>query len=404
MADEKTAASRNGSTPAQLAAKRRRARGEGTIRKRADGTFEARVSDGYDSRGRRKRTSVYGKTRTECMDALRAAQQRIRSGEESTKTAAASTFFEMWLASSRTRRASSTYGTYEVSVRLYLAPWLRKRPLASLKAAEVEAFYCELAERGIGARTIAKAHATLRAALGYALKTELVTRNVAALIEPPKYAPKEKPVLTIEQTRAFLAACEGHPGGGLFALAIFSQLREGELLALRWSDLDLDAHTVRVERTLQDDEDGRPKVGSSTKTRAGRRVVLLPAVAVALLERHQERTGGRGDGLVFPSETGTALSRQNVLQRWLYPLLEAAELPRVTFHGLRHTGASLLWDENLKVLSTRIGHSSIKTTADVYQHLPVAAQKPLADRLDSLFKLPSIGGGNGGVSPKPQCR
>ena len=98
-------------TPAEPAAKRRRARGEGTIRKRADGTFEARLSDGYDLRGRRKRTSVYGKTRTECMDALRAARQRVRSGEESTKTAAASTFLETWLASIRTRRASSTYAT-----------------------------------------------------------------------------------------------------------------------------------------------------------------------------------------------------------------------------------------------------------------------------------------------------
>jgi integrase len=275
--------------------------------------------------------------------------------------------------------------------------------------------------------------------LTYAVKTEKVTRNVAAMIDPPAYQPEKKTVLDQEQARRFIAALDGHPGEALFVLALLTQIREGELLALTWGDVDLPMRTVRISRTLQDDERGRPRIGDRPKTDAGERVVLLPKVAVRALQRHKPRSA-TDDALVFPSAAGKPLSRQNVLQRWLYPVLDEctcghkphagrdtdatgarlepaeanrrapdapksckacgccqyrARLPKVTFHELRHSGATLLGDRHLAALQQRLGHSSSATTADIYLTLPVAAQKPLADRLDVLF-----GGTNEGTRTK----
>ncbi len=419
-----------GSLSARAKTKRGRARGEGSIRRRKDGKYEGRVSLGCDSAGKRRQCSVYGKTRGEVLDKMHELRAQARSGIGPPKVAAASTFLEGWLESLRGRREPSTVATYERTVRLYLAPWLRKRPLTSLRPDDVETFLRELAKRDVGQRTIAKAYATLRAALTYALKTEKVSRNVAAMIEPPAYEPKKKTVFTVAQARAFLTAIEGHPAEALLGLALLTQIREGELLALRWSDVDLDAHTILVQRTMQDDETGRPRIGSAPKTRAGVRLVLLPSVAVAMLARHRERTNGTAGDLVFATRSGKPPSRQNVLQRWLYPLADdrchcghdphegtgcrlegtpcgctayEARVPRLTFHELRHSGATLLGDEHLKALQQRLGHSSSSTTADIYLTLPVAAQKPLADRLDALFgrQVPAaIEGTNEGTRPK----
>jgi integrase len=266
----------SGSRSARAKTKRGRARGEGSIRRRKDGKYEGRVSLGCDSAGKRRQCSVYGKTRGEVLDKMHALRAQARSGIEPPKVAAASTFFEGWLESLRGRREPSTVATYERTVRLYLAPWLRRRPLTSLRPDDVEAFLQELAKRGVGQRTIAKAHATLRAALTYALKTEKVSRNVAAMIERPAYEPKRKTVFIVAQARAFLSAIDGHPAEALLGLALLTQIREGELLALRWSDVDLDAHTILVQRTMQDDETGRPQIGSAPKTRAGVRLVFFP--------------------------------------------------------------------------------------------------------------------------------
>jgi integrase len=394
------------------------------------------VSLGYDSAGKRRQRSLYGKTRGEVRDKLLDAQRQVKDGIEPPKSTSASVFLEQWLATLRGRRASSTVATYERTVRLYLAPWLRSRPLVSLRPDDLEKFYRELAKRGVGARTIGKAHATLRAALTYALKTEKAARNVASMIEPPAYAPEKKTVLDVAQARVLFAALEGHAGEALFGLAVLTQIREGELLALRWSDVDLDARVINIERSMQDDETGRPQIGKGPKTEAGERPVLLPRRAVRLLRAHRKRTGGEAEELVFASERGTPLRRQNVLQRWLYPVLDrcrcghpphdqcqcghrphvgapcetcgcqgteesparraAARNTRrtaaVTFHELRHSGATMLGDRHLRALQQRLGHSSSATTADIYLTLPVEDQKPLADRLDILF-----GGTNEGI-------
>jgi integrase len=178
-------------------------------------------------------------------------------------------------------------------------------------------------------------------------------------------------------------------------LALVTGLREGELLGLRWSDVDLDAGTVTVRGSMQPDEHGR-RVIDETKTRSSRRLVVLPRLRVAALVRHRSvqprerlRAGPRWEelGLVFPNPVGRPALPQNLLQRSLYPLLERAGLPRLRFHDLRHSAATLLLARGVhpKVVSELLGHTQIGITLDLYSHVSATMLRHAADAFDELL-------------------
>jgi integrase len=178
-------------------------------------------------------------------------------------------------------------------------------------------------------------------------------------------------------------------------LALVTGLREGELLGLRWSDVDLDAATVTVRGSMQPDERGR-RVIEETKTRSSRRLVVLPRLAVAALLGHRTvqarerlRAGPRWQelGLVFPNAVGRAILPQNLLQRLLYPLLERAGLLRLRSHDLRHSAATLLLARGVhpKVVSELLEHAQIGITLDLYSHVSATMLRHAADAFDELF-------------------
>jgi integrase len=225
-------------------------------------------------------------------------------------------------------------------------------------------------------RTCLKTFGQVRRVLGFAVRSGYLSSNPAASIEPPRYRPARRAVWSPEELGRFLEAVRDHRLGPLFWLLSTTGLRASEALALRWSDVDLRANTVRVERTLHRVRGAW--VFQPPKTAAGCRTVALPAAAVEALRQHrraaveQALRSGRGfseDQLVFCGRKGDPLHQRQVLAAFRR-LAQRAGLPPITLHGLRHTHASLLLAQGIELpmVARRLGHSTPAVTAAIYSH------------------------------------
>jgi integrase len=286
---------------------------------------------------------------------------------------------------------SGPHGLAPTSVQRYwqlaeqqIIPHLGAVPLQKLKPAHVADWHGKLLKAGgvtgraLAARTVGHAHRVLRLLLARAVTNEIIPRNVAGVVKPPKVEETEVGILQADQIAVVLSALAGHALEPIVVLALGSGARRGEILALRWQDLDLDGATVRIERSLEQTRAGlRPK---APKTKHGRRLVTLPAFAVEALRAHRRRTLelrialGRGkladDALVFSRLDGSPLPPNDLSRDWRR-FVKARGLPAVAFHALRHTHVSALINSKIDLLtiSRRIGHSSPVVTLRVYAHM-----------------------------------
>jgi integrase len=201
---------------------------------------------------------------------------------------------------------------------------------------------------GLSARTVQYLRAVLRRALGQALKLNLVARNVATLVDPPRYQRPKVKLLSPDDIRVFLNSLKGNRLEALFVVTVALGLREGEVLGLRWQDLDLTAGVLRVSFALQR-IDGKLQL-VEPKTGRSRRTLSMPGVVCAALRDHRVRQledwmlageRWRESGLVFTTSKGTPLGARNVIRKF-HALLKKAGFPRHRFHDLRHSCASLL--------------------------------------------------------------
>jgi integrase len=352
----------------------------------ARGLWEARYV-GADGR----KHSVYAKTRREAQERLRAALTAADNGirpVESRTTVAA--LLEGWLPTLRLR--PRTVESYTDTVRRYIVPAIGSVPLAKLEPEHVERMLADLTARGtLSTTTIRYAHTVLRIALGRALKSGRVVRNVAALVDPPAKADHELRPLAAEQVAAFLESVEGDRFEALYVTAIGLGLRQGELLGLRWQDVDLDAGTVSVRYSLS----VTTRTLAEPKTERSRRSLRLPGVVLAALREHRrvqlaERLAAGSqweeNDYVFATHQGRALIARNV-RRGLRRRLAYAGLPMTRFHDLRHAFATMMLEdgEDLAVISKALGHSNLSTTADVYAHLTPAMLERTAARMDAVL-------------------
>jgi len=367
----------------------KRGNGEGSIGQ-YKGRWVARLAL---ADGRRK--AVYGATRAEVAQKLAAAIRDRDAGLPSpNERTVLGDYLTVWLDRSvKPRNRPSTYQSYEGHVRLHLVPALGTVRLAQLTPQDVEKFMADKMDEGLTASTVTRIRATLRRALALALKQGLVYRNVAALADPPRVQAQQFEPLTIEQARAFLIAVRGHQFEALFVTALVTGLRRGELLGLQWSDIDLHSERLIVRHALQN-VGGVPTL-VDLKTPRSRRTIPLPPVAMAQLRakklQQDEARSRHGQpwnpmGLVFTTSRGTPLDGANA-SRAFQLVLRRAGLPRIRFHDLRHTCASLLLAQgtNMRVIMEQLGHSQISLTMNTYSHVMPEALQDAAERMEAVL-------------------
>lgn len=374
----------------------RRQRGEGSISRRPDGRWAARVDLGWQD-GRRARKMLYGRTQRQVVEKLRQALQEHRAGTlQAGKTPTVGQFLGTWLPAAKASVRPSTFTFYEFIAREHLIPALGRTRLDHLTPADVEALLARKQAGGLSPRTCSHIRAVLRGALAKAVRWGMLSRNVAALADAPKAERVEYHVLNPEQARVFLDAVRGDRLEALYTVALGLGLRQGEALGLRWQDVDLEHGTLTVRHALQRVklEPGQParKVLVETKTARSRRTLALPAVVLSGLHEHRARqleerllAGSRWveTDLVFCTRNGTAATNTYVTQLF-QAHLERAGLPRMRFHELRHSAASLLIAQGapLRTVMEVLGHSTITLTANVYGHLFDEAHRDAASAMD----------------------
>lgn len=375
----------------------RRGHGEGGISHRKDGRWEARIDLGYEN-GKRRRKAIYGKTRKEVAQKLHAALKAKQDGvifvPENQNVA---TYLADWLEAVRPTVRERTHHRYEQYVRLHIVPTLGKVRLAKLTPQHLRSLYSSKLAEGLSPTTVVHLHRVLHGALKQAGRWDLVPRNVADLVDPPRMNRAEMATLSAIEVRRLFEVARSHRLEALFVVAITTGMRQGELLALHWRDLDLDAGTVKVRGSLQRMRDNRLAI-VEPKTAKSRRLITLSETGIEALRRHRARQATErlrlgpawvDEDLVFTNMVGRPVSATNLLHRDFYPLLERAGLPKVRFHDLRHTAATLLLEGNVntKVVSEMLGHTQVGVTMDLYQHVTPTMQQHAADTFDALLAV-----------------
>lgn len=307
-----------------------------------------------------------------------------------------------WLPGQASHLRPSTFSLYRTVSASYLSPTMGAEPIQGLTPKSVGKVYAGLLAKGgrggkpLAPKTVRHAHIVLRRALADAVEEGIVTRNVAALAKVPAARRRDMQTWTGSQVAAFLdAAREGEPRlAAAFTLAATTGMRRGEVLGLRWSDLDLDAARAQIVRALVI-VDNRPTL-SEPKTERGRRSVPLPPETVAVLRAHKVRQAeerlalGLGaapaDGLVFAREDGSPLHPERLIDAFAR-VTKTAKLPPIRFHDLRHSFATLALAAGIapKVVQEILGHASITITLDLYSHVVPGMDEAATSKVAALI-------------------
>ncbi len=309
----------------------RRGNNEGMIRKRVDGRWEARITL---PNGKHK--CFYAKTREAVAKRLREALHETDRGlPQLDERQTVGQYMEAWYESIKPQLRGSSLRRYGDQVRLHVVPSLGKFPLARLTPQHVQVFYARKLASGLSSTTVHHIHGMFHRALEDALRMGLVQRNVTEMVRAPRRSSREMMTLSEEQARDFLRLVEGHSYKALYVLALTTGMREGELLGLRWQDIDFDRRVLQVRMNVQETEG--PYILAETKTSYSRRNISLTRNAVEALRRHRAKQNeerlqmgsawNSSLDLVFPNAWGGINNPDNFVKRFFKPLLAKAGLP-----------------------------------------------------------------------------
>lgn len=343
-----------------------------------------------------KRRYVSAKNKGECEKKLREAMTDADRGLVfDVPNLKLGEYLDRWLSDSvKDTVRQRTWERYEQIVRVHIKPALGRVKLKTLTPNHVRALYREKLDAGSSPRTVNYIHVTLHKAFKDALSDGLVPRNPVVGVRSPR-PEKEVTPLTQEQARKLLdtARSNGDRMYALYVMALHCGLREGELLGLKWGDVDFGRGVLHISRTLSQTRTGhkfeKPKSGK------GRAVKLSQGALEALGSHRAHQNKARlavgslwqDNGLVFPTTIGTTMSGTNLMNRHFLPLLKSAGLPRVRLHDLRHTCATILLSmgQHPKYVQELLGHANISITLDVYSHVLPGMGDSLADAMDGAL-------------------
>jgi integrase len=375
--------------------KGRRGRNEGSIDQMHDGRWRARVSLGTGADGKRKRKAIYGKTKQEVQKKLRQAQSANDAGRLATPTkTTVADYLAFWI-KNISRACVSTKQRYQQDITNHINPLIGKTRLQQLTGIHIDGVISTAVGNGLSPSSQQKIFAVLHKSFNDALKRDLIGFNPCSKSDKPK-VPKHKPtVWNAEEAETFLKYVEGHRWFALFATAMFTGMRQGESLALYWSDIDWTNSRITVARTLTT-EGYKSVIGEKTKTDAGVRTINAPAFLMDALDRHRGKMAidghpTQGDHLVFVNHAGNIISRTNLVRRTFKPLCEKAGVPVIVWHELRHTTATLLLESGIPInnVSELLGHASSVVTAMVYSHTTSAGMERVATATADIFQPPT---------------
>jgi integrase len=349
---------------------------------------------GKDSNGKRIQKKKRGfKTKKDAKAALAEAETQLNNGTYiSPSNMTYGEYLEVWFKSKKNNINIQTEKVYDFYLSKFILPGLGKVKLNDLKFMQIQSYINELGEDDLSSETIRKIHSIVHSSLETAIDMELLVKNPSNKIILPKRESLELKVWNEQEISSFLNIAKRDRYFIVYHLGLSTGMRRGEILGLRWKDIDLDKRELQVKQTLS--KDGKmflPK----PKTKASRRIINLPEKTIQSLKKLKRRAenekklagGSYTDyDLVVCTQLGTPLNPSN-LRRSFNRLIKSADVPSIRFHDLRHTHSTMLISKgvNIKVVSERLGHSSIRVTLDVYSHVLPTMQDEAVRQIDLLL-------------------
>ena len=375
----------------------------GSIRQRSKGSWQLRYEGPPDSVGWRKQVSetVRG-TRKEAERVLRERLTQIETGILMTRSdETVAEFLGRWLdVYAATNTELRTQMGYRALIRLYIVPGIGRVKLQALRPGHIQSLYAGLLDKELSSRTVHHVHTLLKQTLSHAIKWGLLIWNPTDATDPPRPEEKELEMWDLPTIRTFLQSANVSRYGNLYQLVILTGIRRSELLGLRWDAIDLDNRRMMILRKLQRIT-GMGLVEGQPKTKKSRRSIALSPVAVSLLQaikakqnewRLKAGPAWQDAGYVFTQQDGTLIDPDRVSRDFARVVREAG-LPHLTVRGLRHAHATLLLSSGVhpKIVSERLGHSTIAITMDIYSHVLPGLQERAALALDQTLAMPGQG-------------
>ena len=392
--------------------KERRGNNEGSITQRADGRWQAAVLIGYDEKGKPRRKYFYDMDRGEVAKKMNQALNQVYSGTflDPSKITLEE-WLEAWLKGRKPFLAESSYMKHETMIRRHIIPELGGAKLKNITTRGIQTLLNDKLDKGrvkkkesdpesgLSPESVRAIHRTINAALNQAVKEKKIAHNPAEHVELPKLEPREMRTFTNEELEKFFQAAQDSYYFAAFYLDLATGLRRGELLGLRWKDLDLERGTVSVwQQLVKSNEQPRLKLKALTKTPKSKRTIAIDADTVQVLKDHLanqteiKTTLLANDidyldhGLVFCMEDGRPIDPDNFYRRF-NSLLKKAGIPKGRVHDLRHTWATLALEEgvNIKAVQETLGHATIKMTGDIYGHVTARMKEDAANKVGGVL-------------------
>lgn len=366
------------------------------IKKKKKGYY-FRIDVGKGRNGKRKQAS-FGpfKTKADAKEELLKVKSQVVSGDYlQESTMEFPIFIKEWFETTYKRNVEiTTAKSREYLINNHLINPFSNKRINEIKTIDIDYFYLDKIDEGYSPAYIRHMHNLLRQAFGQAVKWELIKSNPAINAKPPKIRKTDKNIWNVNEVKNFLNLTKGHSNSMAYLLAIFTGMRRGEILALSWSDIDFRNNKIHIKRSLA----YVPRIGiiiKNTKTSASKRQISISEFVINELKKLQEKQvfqkekmGHKYEDnhLVITTEHGKPINPRNLLRQF-YGLIEEAEIPKISFHDLRHTHATIMMEqgENPKVVSERLGHSRVSVTLDLYSHVSDDLQKEAADKFEQTI-------------------